>query len=396
MRHLLGYLWLSSALLGCSFSTVGSMDPVEGGRCEKTETKKLADGCTLCTCDGKSWSCDDAACNSSMSSSTCTPGATKPQTDGCGSCACSADGAWKCDDQPCPAKECQPGDTKSAPDGCGACSCSKDATWECDPVSCPAPACQRGETKLGPGGCYRCSCDASGNWDCPDIECTKCQLGETTHTDCLDCVCNEQGTWTCSGFLDGNCGGSQPPTCLAGFGDCDGDPANGCEAPLDSSSNCGACGNVCLSPAGVMGLCSAGECDFSVGGGACRYLGVDQPAGSSFPARDGCNVCKCVRSSADGTLDIACTDDACGCNSDTETYRHYLGTSPDACSQLSCPDHTTAFSNTCGCGCEQSTECPNSSDCDPNGADMLCAYQALTCPYLVRLPGSHVPVPVRP
>ncbi len=33
--------------------------------------------------------------------------------------------------------------------------------------------------------------------------------------------------------------------CTVGFGDCDGDPDNGCETSLDDPDNCGACDNVC-------------------------------------------------------------------------------------------------------------------------------------------------------
>jgi alpha-tubulin suppressor-like RCC1 family protein len=53
---------------------------------------------------------------------------------------------------------------------------------------------------------------------------------------------------------------SQSPAkaaCAAGTGDCDGDPTNGCEAPLDASSkHCGACGVTCA--AGEA--CAAGAC----------------------------------------------------------------------------------------------------------------------------------------
>ncbi len=47
-----------------------------------------------------------------------------------------------------------------------------------------------------------------------------------------------------------------PPTCAAGFGDCDGASANGCEARLDASPHCGACGRTC----GTGQSCTASAC----------------------------------------------------------------------------------------------------------------------------------------
>jgi hypothetical protein len=48
-------------------------------------------------------------------------------------------------------------------------------------------------------------------------------------------------------------------TCNSGFGDCDGDPANGCETNLGTVSNCGMCGRVCSYP-NATALCTAGSC----------------------------------------------------------------------------------------------------------------------------------------
>ncbi len=44
------------------------------------------------------------------------------------------------------------------------------------------------------------------------------------------------------GCVDGQCG---RPKCNDGYGDCDGDPSNGCEAALDTKDNCAVCGNTC-------------------------------------------------------------------------------------------------------------------------------------------------------
>lgn len=56
-----------------------------------------------------------------------------------------------------------------------------------------------------------------------------------------------------SSCADGAC------TCDPGFGDCNGEPADGCEAPLagdEASANCGACGHDCLG-----GVCGTNGCE---------------------------------------------------------------------------------------------------------------------------------------
>lgn len=47
--------------------------------------------------------------------------------------------------------------------------------------------------------------------------------------------------------------------CDQGFGNCDGESANGCETRLDDVPNCGACGQDCLG-----GSCVAGRCSFAL------------------------------------------------------------------------------------------------------------------------------------
>jgi hypothetical protein len=70
--------------------------------------------------------------------------------------------------------------------------------------------------------------------------------------------------------------------CPSGFGNCDGDGTNGCEADLSSSpTNCGACGNVC-NLAHAVSECTFGRCAVS----ACRFFFAD----CNGNAADGCEV----------------------------------------------------------------------------------------------------------
>jgi hypothetical protein len=85
---------------------------------------------------------------------------------------------------------------------------------------------------------------------------TRLMLDDPYH--CGDCfvVCDPPGA-----CVSGRC----VPFCNAGWGNCDGVPSNGCETPLTTLANCGSCGTVCeLANAGescATGVCTLVSCD---------------------------------------------------------------------------------------------------------------------------------------
>jgi len=90
--------------------------------------------------------------------------------------------------------------------------------------------------------------------------------------------------------------------CAAGFGDCDGNAANGCEVSLTTSNtHCGACGRGCSTgQTCVAGACVSSTCGTGLTpcpGGACRDL-----------TRDPANCGACGRTCAAGQL---CTASTC-------------------------------------------------------------------------------------
>jgi hypothetical protein len=77
-----------------------------------------------------------------------------------------------------------------------------------------------------------------------------------------------QDAYCCASFWDDLCvqrvpsvcyEACVPGQCTALFGDCDGIAANGCEAPLDTLQNCGACGSGCAL-ANAITSCASGTC----------------------------------------------------------------------------------------------------------------------------------------
>ncbi len=151
--------------------------------------------------------------------------------------------------------------------------CNDDLGLECNSNGC--------ETSLTDVN----NCGACGNACKPDEECSRTEFG-------LQCVpaCEKQGLTACEGFCadtandPNHCGGcmlSCPSAgahrtrackkgvcevvCAEGFGDCNGDPTDGCEVDLRSHpQHCGACGASCdlsLGQPCVEGKCLMRPCD---------------------------------------------------------------------------------------------------------------------------------------
>lgn len=162
----------------------------------------------------------------------------------------------------------------------------------------------------------------------------------------------------------------------------------GCAAPPLCAEGCTALCGCCLCTEGeardIDGLKHAcvGGCWAPVDV-TCEYLGTQYSYGATFPASDGCNECECL---PDGT--ISCTLIGClSCDPDAEIHvRSYVAESPEECMLIDyvCPENTTPFGNDCGCGCEQSPDCPEWFDCMPtvDGGEP-CDEEAIRaeCPY---------------
>lgn len=195
------------------------------------------------------------------------------------------------------------------------------------------------------GTCKIVACDA--NWaDCNGIYSDGCETLTTTTSDCGGCGIVCQGTNTTQfSCTNGVC----TNTCAQGYGDCDSDPTNGCESQLNTTTNCGACGNPC-SPANSTGTCASGTCQIvtcNQGYADCNMNPADgcetHTASDAFNC-GGCGI-QCAATKV-------CTNSACTCRSgETLCSGICVDTSSDhnncgACGNV-CPVGQVCSSGTC-------------------------------------------------
>jgi len=189
----------------------------------------------------------DAATDAPRDAAPCEPGglttcALPSATAACRGGACvverCATGRGDCDGD---ARSGCEVDLAEAPAHCGACG-----------VACPAepntrgPACRDARCAVGP--CL------DGFADCDPAPGTGCET--QTARDARNCggcgvVCATRPN-AAAACAEGRCG----VMCSAGFGDCNGDASDGCEASVTTEAHCGACGRSC--PAAEV--CQAGVC----------------------------------------------------------------------------------------------------------------------------------------
>jgi len=116
-------------------------------------------------------------------------------------------------------------------------------------------------TNCDNGACIVDSC-SPGFADCDGSPLSACDSLDS------DDHCGGCGRQCTAGALDNvAAAGCDTRTCVveceSGFGDCDGEPINGCETPLTGVNNCTGCGVAC-SPDRALGDCGGGSCQVGV------------------------------------------------------------------------------------------------------------------------------------
>lgn len=165
----------------------------------------------------------------------------------------------------------------------------------------------------GTTGCSAGTCEprcAPGFADCDGLPANGCEAPLDPAGECFRCEGSDCGDAQVEDAGQVDDAGLEPLICTTGHADCDADPANGCEANIQSDpAHCGTCTSACLSGSE---LCSAGQCEPSPcpsGQGECdgdlaRFCETNLLSSSSD-----CGFCGNVCSAANGSA--ACSAGSC-------------------------------------------------------------------------------------
>ncbi|MCA9598400.1 MAG: hypothetical protein KC776_34040 [Myxococcales bacterium] len=422
--------------------------PDKGCGASSCEPCQLAHASAKCAIDG---SCVIDQCETGYEDCDGVP-ATGCETDTqnnptqCGSCGndCIATHGnnWKCNAGQCEVTDCVPPttgdcdgnkqngcevDLETDPQNCGFCtnSCAAaNANTTCATGNCTITSCQSPydncdgiinngcETKLSedPSHCGACNKKCNGTNGIPgcllsvcvilcvapydncdgntDNGCESNLLTDVNHCGKCTTQCNPQHV------MNALCknGGCDYDSCQTGYGDCDGNRANGCETNLNTDTNhCGTCTNACNPPSGGSSVCNNGTCGFDCTGGLlkCGAGCVD-----SNTDEGNCGSCGNVCTTNVQNASPECQSGSCGflCNTSytkcgSQCFR--LSTDPNHCGSCTkvCPGPTagtgtaTCSSSVCGINCTSPTPTKCGTTCVDTTSDKNnCGGCGIVCP----------------
>ncbi len=294
----------------------------QGGRCRSACNPGFSD------CDNNAQNgCETELATSTSHCGGCGNACVVPNaTPTCrmGSCAigmCNP-GFADCNGDPADGCETNTGNSLSNCGACGTTCATPNATPVCSMGVCTVGACDPGFTDCDMMASNGCEINTRGDVNNCGACGTRCPTPPSGSASCIAGVCGigacAPGTADCDGNPSngcetnttsslGNCGvcgrvcatpANGSPVCIqgvcglgacnTGFGDCDGNAANGCETNLNTNvSHCGGCGVRCAAPTGGSVSCSAGRCVQACPSGQQNCGGVCRPSGACTSAGNG-------------------------------------------------------------------------------------------------------------
>ena len=325
-----------SALTHCGACGAGCGD--NQGRLPNASASCASQTCAVGTCDSGFGDCDLTASNGCE--------ASLRTTANCGVCGVTCDRAnasVTCASGTCAVDTCNTGFASCDGNPANGCETRTNTATDCGAcdTACAQP---NAVTSCAAGTCARIACTA-GYGDCdgnPDNGCEQ-PLNTLTHCGACNSACDlDNAAESCS---SGTCSLN---SCSVGFGNCDFIASNGCETSLSTLDNCGGCGAVCdytnASESCESGTCALTQCDATFGDCDSNLANGCEASVTTLTDCGGCGVtCSLPNTTAAACENATCQVSACvagfaDCNLD----------GADGCEQ---PLNTTQHCGSCGVAC---------------------------------------------
>ncbi|MBL8685464.1 MAG: hypothetical protein JNK05_40185 [Myxococcales bacterium] len=354
----------SNAANGCETSLNTAMNCGVCGRACSGATPNCNTSTGMCTsgCTGAQVRCGTACVDTTTDESNCGScgNACPSRPNAAVSCAASAcrytcnAGFGDCDGNM--ANGCET--ALNSTTHCG--MCGRACSFANGSASCTAGSCALAGCTTGFG-----NCDGNMTNGC------ETPLNSTTHCGMCSRACAvANGAATCA---SGTC---QVASCNGGFGNCDGNPANGCETnTTNTPAHCSNCGNGCPSRANASTTCSSSTCGFSCTSGFadCNSNGADG-CEANLGTISNCGVCGRVCSFANATA--LCSAGSCALGACNAGWANCDGNPANGCET---PTNTTTDCGGCGVACVSGQTCDGTS-CNCPGGQSVCGSSCQTTP----------------
>ena len=342
----------------CVAGCTSDADCAAGGvtRCDAATRR-----CVGCTADA------DCALGTVCRTGACVPGCSESHACGVGQTCC----AGQCADLQSSAASCGACGNACA-DGAACCAgaclsvtndvancgrCGNACTAANGSPACTGGVCAVGTCDAGFGDCDR----AAGNGCEADLASDSMHCGACGRA----CTSGPNATSRC---MMGRCVNE----CAAGFGDCDGNAANGCEASTaDDTRNCGACGNACPGGANATARCATGACGLTCapGFGNCDGSAANGCETSLTTSEGNCGACGVACRYPNGNP--ACSAGRCGLATCASGFDNCDGDAANGCETP-----TAADGANCGrCG----NRCPAGTACSMGACNSVCSGGTTFC-----------------
>lgn len=210
----------------------------------------------------------------------------------------------------------------------------------------------------GLGVALQCGLRCDEGWgDCDRDPSNGCEARLDTVDHCGQCAvrCSiASATWRCER------GACVVDACVGATADCDGDAFNGCERRLDTASDCGGCGRACPTDPNGATACASGVCVTTCLAGWDRCGAAS--CATSLSTRSDCGACgarcargqMCVSGRCEGECpaNTADCDDTGSCSANLLTDATHCGACDRACTSAPAHAHPSCDGGACAWACD--------------------------------------------